>query len=769
MNLSLKEGDGMAQATLLGYPRQGPQRELKFALEAFWRDALPVQSLERIAANVRASGWKAQKKAGIDLLPSNDFSLYDHVLDMSFAFGVVPERCAASSDAQDLQTYFAMARGTENARACEMTKWFDTNYHYIVPELSKKTVFQLNIQKPVQEYLEARALGFETRPVLVGPISYLLLGKDRDGDHPLDKLDAFLEVYGQALRALEKAGASWVQLDEPFLVTDLDEKTQNAYCAAYTLLRRSCGLKFLVTTPFGFLGDTAHLALSLPIDALHVDLVRAPDQIEDILKACPEKLVLALGIVDGRNVWRNNLERSLQILERAATKIGNDRIWVSSSCSLMHAPYDLDLEPAMDSMLRSWLAFSVQKLNEIAALTRGLNEGRKSIVDALLSSSKAVESRKIAPIIKEKAVRERMSEQPLSSTGRTTPREQRRLKQKEALDLPLFPTTTIGSFPQTDAVRQKRAALRKGALSLKNYDTFIHEIVAECVSFQESLGLDVLVHGEFERADMVEFFARKMKGFAFTENGWVQSYGSRVVKPPILYGDVLRPEPMTIPLTCYAQSLTKKPVKGILTGPVTILQWSFVRDDQPRSATAHQIALALQDEVLELENAGIRIIQIDEPAFREAAPLRLAGRRTYFDWATKAFKLACTGVKDETQIHTHMCYSAFNDIISFISDLDADVVSIETSRSHMELLGAFVASKYPGEIGPGVYDIHSPRVPDVQEILALLAMARENLEDWQIWVNPDCGLKTRNWFEISASLEHMVEAARTLRATIKTP
>ncbi len=758
----------MLQSTILGFPRLGPDRELKTALEAFWKGELTEAQLLETGASLRALHRKMQKDAGIDLLPSGDFTFYDHMLDMAVAFGIVPSRYGWSGSKVDLATYFAMARGAQQSGvdvpAAEMTKWFDTNYHYIVPEFEAGQKFKLASGKFVDEYKEAKAEGVDTRPVLVGPITFLMLGKNRGGGHPLDHLDALLDVYAELLRQIAAAGATHVQLDEPLLVTDLDERVKAAYGPAYAKLREARGLKILVTTPFGRLDDNLQTALRLPIDSLHIDLVRGAGQLDEVLAALPSSMSLALGVVDGRNIWRNNLERSLQLLEAAAEKIGPERVRVASSCSLLHVPYDLEREAALDPALKGWLAFGKQKLEEIAHLARGLKEGRSAIAQALALSGQAVESRKTSPLIHEASVKERLVEQPLATAGRTAPLDERRRKQREILGLPFFPTTTIGSFPQTAAVRQKRAAFRKKILPPRDYDTFIKEEIKACVAFQESIGLDVLVHGEFERTDMVEFFGEKLRGFAFTEQGWVQSYGSRGVKPPIIYGDVLRPEAMTVDMATYAQSLTPKPMKGMLTGPVTILAWSFVRDDQPRSVTAHQIALALQDEVLELEENGLKIIQIDEPAFREIMPLRRRDRKAYFDWAVQAFRLSCTGVKEETQIHTHMCYSDFNEIIGPIRDLDADVISIETSRSAMELLDAFVTFKYTGDIGPGVYDIHSPRVPAEDEMVSLIEKACQRLDPSQIWINPDCGLKTRDWPETKLALSHMVMAARTLRA-----
>lgn len=758
----------MAQSTLIGFPRIGPHRELKVALEKYWAGEAGEDALAHSGAELRKLRLEMQQIAGIEEIPSGDFSFYDRMLDMSVLFGLIPSRYGFGGGKVDFGTYFAMARGAQRSGvdvpAAEMTKWFDTNYHYIVPEFEAGQKLRLSSAKPVDDFKEAQAFGIETRPMLIGPVTFLLLSKDRGGGAPLNYLDPLLDIFGQLLRQLEAAGAKWVQLDEPCLVCDLDEAARKAYVRAYEKMRAASNLKIFVTTPFGKLEDNASLATGLPIDALHIDLVRGEGQLDETLALLPPSMILALGLVDGRNVWRNNLERSLQKLERAAEKIGKDRLWVSPSCSLMHVPYDLDMEQALDPALKSWLSFAKQKMDEVVYLTVGLNEGREAIVQALAASAQAIESRKISPLIRDKSVQERLAEQPLSSAGRTASLDTRRARQREKLALPLFPTTTIGSFPQTAEVRQKRAAFKKGLLTARDYDAFVKEETKKCIAFQEGAGLDVLVHGEFERNDMVEFFGEKLRGFAFTEHGWVQSYGSRGVKPPIIFGDVLRPAPMTVDMAAYAQSLTKKPVKGMLTGPVTILQWSFVRDDQPRSVTAHQIALALQDEVLELEEKGLPVIQIDEPAFREGLPLRRHEQKIYFEWAVQAFRLASTGVREETQIHTHMCYSDFNGIIGAIKDLDADVISIETSRSQMELLDAFVLFRYPGDIGPGVYDIHSPRVPDEDEMVQLIEKACERLDKRQIWINPDCGLKTRDWPEVKLSLSHMVMAARTLRA-----
>jgi 5-methyltetrahydropteroyltriglutamate--homocysteine methyltransferase len=757
----------MACSTILGYPRIGQRRELKSALESYWKGKSPEADLLKTAAELRLRHWKLQKDTGIDLIPANDFSLYDQVLDTSCHFGAVPERYGLADGTVGLRSYFAMARGAQqdgvDVPAMEMSKWFDTNYHYIVPEFAAGQNFRLATTKPADEFRGAKQAGIAARPVLIGPVTYLLLGKRRGGN-AIGLLDRLLLVYAESLKQLEQAGAAWVQLDEPALALDLDTDARAAFAKAYADLRHATKLKLFVASYFGPLGANADVALKLPIDALHIDLARGPEQLGDILSRTPNGLILSLGVVDGRNIWRNDLEKSLRLLEKAAPAVGKDRIWVSASCSLLHTPYDLDLETALDPELKGWMAFAKQKLREIVTLTKGLNEGREAVASELEASGKAVASRRASPRIHDPAVEKRLAQQPLANAGRKMAFAERRKLQQARLHLPLYPTTTIGSFPQTADVRQKRADAKSGRITPEAYETFLKAQVQSAIKMQEDIGLDVLVHGEFERNDMVEYFGEQLAGFAFTKNGWVQSYGSRCVKPPIIFGDVSRPKPMTVYWSHYTQGLTGKTVKGMLTGPVTILQWSFVRDDQPRSATAHQIAIALQDEVLDLERAGIRIIQIDEPAFREGLPLRCAVWEDYLLWASRAFRLSYTGVKDETQIHTHMCYSEFNDIFDSIKDLDADVISIETSRSQMELLDAFTKSKYPNEIGPGVYDIHSPRVPGEKEMIALLDKAVQRLEPWQIWVNPDCGLKTRDWPETRLALEKMVAAAQAMRA-----
>lgn len=773
----------------LGFPRIGPRRELKQALEEHWAGNGDEAALQAAAARLRADNWIWQRDRGADIIPSNDFSLYDHVLDMSVMVGAIPSRYGWSGGPVDSATYFAMARGTRGdaAAGCahghadaagadasgtdasgglpaaEMTKWFDTNYHYLVPEFSADQVFRLSSAKPVDEYLQARALGIETRPVLLGPISYLLLGKARGGAFdPLSLLPRLLPVYVAILRALADAGAGWVQIDEPCLVTDLTDAARAAYGRAYAQLAAGAGVRLMLATYFGALGDNLDTALALPVDGLHIDLVRAPDQLGPVLAAARPDLALSLGVIDGRNVWRADLQA---LLDRIAPAVRAGRtIQLAPSCSLLHTPLDLDRETALDGEIRSWLAFAVQKITELATLARALNDGPAAVRAELDAASAAAASRGTSPRIHDPSVQQRMAAIDPAQARRASPFAVRQAAQRARLGLPAFPTTTIGSFPQTGDVRQARAAHARGTLSDAAYDSFLRAEIVRAVQWQEEAGLDVLVHGEFERNDMVQYFGERLSGFAFTRHAWVQSYGSRYVRPPIIYGDVRRPEPMTVAWWRYAQSLTDRPMKGMLTGPVTILNWSFVRDDQPRERTCRQIALAIRDEVTDLEAAGAAIIQIDEAALREGLPLRRADWQAYLDWAVACFGIAASGVADATQIHTHMCYSEFNDIIDAIAAMDADVISIETARSRMDLLDAFTGRRYPAEIGPGVYDIHSPRAPAAGEMLDLLRAAAGRIDPDRLWVNPDCGLKTRKWPEVRTAIAAMVDAARRMRA-----
>ncbi len=761
----------MLQATNLGYPRIGQKRELKKAIEQYWSGRLSESALLEQAATLRKQHWLLQQEAGLHHIPANDFSLYDHVLDTIAMVGAVPERYGWRGTKVDLQTYFAMARGvqaeqTATLPAMEMTKWFDTNYHYIVPEFSAQQTFRLASTKPLDEFREARDLGIHTRTVLLGPISFLLLGKAHQQDiQPLALLERLLPVYEELLQALAEAGADWIQIDEPCLVLDLDDEVQKLFRQTYARLSRvSPALRLLLTTYFGDLGSNLEMALHLPVAALHLDLVRAPQQLERALAAAPDSLTLSLGIVDGRNVWRAEFESALALIERAVQIMGKERLLLGPSCSLLHSPVDLVQEKQIDDEVRQWLAFAQQKIGEIVLLTRAVNEGVQAIAEELAENRQAFQQRRSSPRIHNQAVAQRVKEAMQQHAHRESPSDQRRKAQHARLGLPPLPTTTIGSFPQTSEVRAARAAYKSGKLDAAGYEDFLRREIERTIRLQEEIGLDVLVHGEFERSDMVEYFGEQLDGFLFTQHGWVQSYGSRCVRPPIIYGDVTRPAPMTVQWSRFAQSLTDRPVKGMLTGPVTILQWSFVRDDQPHAETCYQLALALHDEVLDLEQAGIRVIQIDEPALREGLPLRRADWQAYLTWAVDCFRLTAAGVRDDTQIHTHMCYAEFADIIEEIARMDADVLSIEASRSQLELLDAFVNYHYPNEIGPGVYDIHSPAVPSEQQCQAILTKILQVLPTEQIWVNPDCGLKTRQWEEVKPALTNMVAAAQAVRS-----
>jgi 5-methyltetrahydropteroyltriglutamate--homocysteine methyltransferase len=768
------------QSASLGFPRIGAHRELKKALESFWKGESSKEALLASAAQLRALHWRLQQQAGVEHIPSNDFSLYDHILDLSCMLGCIPERYGWTGGRVDLDTYFSMARGRQAAgtdvTAMEMSKWFDTNYHYLVPEFAANQTFRLSSTKVVDDYLEAKTLGIETRPVLVGPLTYVLLGKSRS-DANLSRralIERLLPAYIELLRRLADAGAGWVQIDEPGLVLDIDEPYREACSSAYTKIAAAVpAMKIMLTTYFDSLRNNAKLAFSLPVAGVHVDLCRGPGQsniesndagqlLDDALALVGSKY-LSLGIVDGRNIWKNDLSRSLGFVEKAVAKIGTDKVFVAASCSLLHTPVDLASEERLEPVLKDWLAFAAQKLHEISVLAKGANEGRGAIATALKASDATRQARQTSTRTRDPKVQERLAAITPSMKKRNSAFAVRNPVQRAVLSLPPFPTTTIGSFPQTAQIRKTRLAYKQKQIDSATYLTAMREEIRFVVEHQHRLGLDVLVHGEAERNDMVEYFGEQLSGFAFTQNGWVQSYGSRCVKPPVIFGDVSRPRPMTVEWAVYAQSLTKKVMKGMLTGPITILQWSFVRDDQPRSVTSRQIALAIRDEVADLERAGIKIIQIDEAALREGLPLRRADWQRYLDNAVEDFRIASCTVSDQTQIHTHMCYSEFNDIMPAIGAMDADVISIETSRSHMELLNAFVDYRYPNEIGPGIYDIHSPRVPTVEEILALLKKARDVLSPQQIWVNPDCGLKTRGWPEVERALHNMVAAASAAR------
>ncbi len=759
----------MTLSSIPGYPRIGRDRELKRACESFWKGSLSGDELRAVGVALRRAHWQTQRAAGIDLIPTNDFTFYDHVLDAIALVGAVPVRYHWDGETVDLDTYFAMARGSQRAEldvtAMEMTKWFDTNYHYIVPEWRAGQRFRLSSTKPFDELAEAQAQGIPAKPVLVGPLSLVLLGKTQDEGMDLlgETLDGVVAVYGETIERLAAAGAAWIQLDEPCLAQDRSPAEIAALRRAYeTLATRKGPARLLVETYFGSVGESYAALAALPVDAIGLDLVRGRENL-DLLRrhGLPADKSLAAGVVDGRNVWTADLEEALATLESVAETVPAGRLIVSTSCSLLHVPYDAARETDLDGEVQSWLAFAEQKLAEVATLTRALNEGRAAVREQLRVSVAVYESRRASTHTHDEGVRARLRQ---TAPAARAPFAERTHAQRARLSLPPLPTTTIGSFPQTAEVRRARRRFESGELDADGYDRFVEGEIAATIRRQEELGLDVLVHGEFERNDMVQYFGEQLSGFAFTRHGWVQSYGSRCVRPPIIFGDVARPTPMTVRWSAYAQSLTDRPVKGMLTGPVTILNWSFVRDDQPREETCRQIALALRDEVEDLQQAGLAVIQVDEPALREGLPLRRADWAAYLDWAVACFQLATGSAGPATQIHTHMCYSAFDDIIDAISALDADVLSIENSRSGGELLRVFRATGYDKEIGPGVYDIHSPRVPSEEEIVAMLTATLAVLPSERVWVNPDCGLKTRTWDEVTPALTRMVAAAQQLRA-----
>ncbi len=759
------------KTNVLGYPRIGKKRELKKACEAYWAGKINREELENTAKELRKENWTLLQNAGIDLIPSNDFSYYDTTLDLALSLGAIPARYE-SLKGDKLRLYFAMAHGEQTEQddviAMEMTKWFDTNYHYIVPEFVKDQQFSLFDTKIVDEFCEALDLGIKTKPVILSPVSFLLLGKEKEeGFSRLDLLDKLLPVYVELLKALEAKGAEWIQIDEPFLALDLDDAQRAAIQKAFDYIHKNTGLKILVANYFDGLKDNAELAVNLPVEAIHIDLVRCPEQLDTILNILPAEKQLSLGVVDGRNIWKNDLRQSIAIVHKAIEKIGADRVIVAGSSSFLHVPYDLALETKEQNLpasIKRWMAFAAQKVQELAAIKALVKDENDADWKAFYADNqKDIEDREVSELIHNPQVKARVASLTDDDAHRKSPFSIRKKLQQAELHLPLFPTTTIGSFPQTKEVRSWRSKFKKGEISAEEYDKLLKEETKKCIEWQESIGLDVLVHGEFERNDMVEYFGEQLAGFAFTQNGWVQSYGSRCVKPPVIFGDVERKQAMTVDWTTFAQSCTKLPMKGMLTGPVTILEWSFVRNDQPRSATCKQIALAIRDEVCDLERNDIKVIQIDEPAIREGLPLRKAGWDEYLKWAVESFRISASGVEDKTQIHTHMCYSEFNDIIEHIAAMDADVITIECSRSQMELLNVFADFHYPNEIGPGVYDIHSARVPETQEMVDLLKKAERYIDKENLWVNPDCGLKTRGWAETKASLIRMVEAAKELR------
>ncbi|MAP27430.1 MULTISPECIES: 5-methyltetrahydropteroyltriglutamate--homocysteine S-methyltransferase [unclassified Methylophaga] len=751
----------------LGFPRMGGQRELKFALERFWRDETSVEDLEQTGKTLRLRHWTLQ--ADLDLVPVGDFSFYDHVLDTSQLLDNLPSRVDKNADA--MTQYFQASRGQAGSSCCnhqvaaaEMTKWFDTNYHYLVPEFNAETAFKAYPERLLAQIIEAKAAGFKIKPVLVGPVSYLWLGKTKDETDKLALLDKLLPAYAEILDQLADNGVEWVQIDEPVLVTDLSTEWQQALQKAYFSLAK-CRVKLLLTTYFGQLQQNLQLACELPTAGLHIDAINAADELVRVVDWLPSHKVLSVGIINGRNIWKTDLNRALELLEPIHTRLA-ERLWLAPSCSLLHVPIDLNSEHNLAEETLDWLAFAVQKLEELSILAQALNLGREGVAAQLAENKKSIQRRQQSTRVHNPAVKQRCEATHSASGQRQSTYSQRAALQQQALQLPAFPTTTIGSFPQTNVIRQTRKQFRLGQLADAEYRQQMQAEIRYAIDKQLELGLDVLVHGEAERNDMVEYFGQQLQGFAFTDYGWVQSYGSRCVKPPIIYGDVSRPDPMTVEWIQYAQSLTDKPVKGMLTGPVTILNWSFVRDDQPRSETSKQISLAIRDEVIDLESAGVNIIQIDEAALREGLPLRQSQWKTYLEWAVECFRITANGVSDETQIHTHMCYSEFNDIIEAIAAMDADVITIETSRSQMELLDVFQEFDYPNAIGPGVYDIHSPNIPSEQEMVELLKLAAQRIDKTLLWVNPDCGLKTRRWEEVEPALKAMVSAAKSLRVKL---
>ncbi|MAL48655.1 MULTISPECIES: 5-methyltetrahydropteroyltriglutamate--homocysteine S-methyltransferase [unclassified Methylophaga] len=751
----------------LGFPRIGGQRELKFALERFWRGETSVEDLEQTGKTLRLRHWTLQ--ADLDLVPVGDFSFYDHVLDTSQLLDNLPSRVDKNADA--MTQYFQASRGQAGSSCCnhqvaaaEMTKWFDTNYHYLVPEFNAETAFKACPERLLAQIKEAKAAGFKIKPVLVGPVSYLWLGKTKDETDKLALLNKLLPVYAEILDQLADNGVEWVQIDEPVLVTELSTEWQQALQKAYFSLAK-CRVKLLLTTYFGQLQQNLQLACELPTAGLHIDAISAADELVRVVDWLPSHKVLSVGIINGRNIWKTDLNRALELLEPIHTRLA-ERLWLAPSCSLLHVPIDLNSEHNLAEETLDWLAFAVQKLEELSILAQALNLGREGVAAQLAENKQSIQRRQQSTRVHNPAVKQRCEATHSASGQRQSTYSQRAALQQQALQLPAFPTTTIGSFPQTNVIRQTRKQFRLGQLADAEYRQQMQAEIRHAIDKQLELGLDVLVHGEAERNDMVEYFGQQLQGFAFTDYGWVQSYGSRCVKPPIIYGDVSRPDPMTVEWIQYAQSLTDKPVKGMLTGPVTILNWSFVRDDQPRSETCKQISLAIRDEVIDLESAGVNIIQIDEAALREGLPLRQSQWQTYLEWAVECFRITANGVSDETQIHTHMCYSEFNDIIEAIAAMDADVITIETSRSQMELLDVFQEFDYPNAIGPGVYDIHSPNIPSEQEMVELLKLAAQRIDKTLLWVNPDCGLKTRRWEEVEPALKAMVSAAKSLRVKL---
>ena len=755
----------MAKVHNLGFPRVGSMRELKFAQEGYWSGKSTKEELLKLAGEIRKINWEHQKS--LDLVAVGDFSLYDQVLDMSFTLGNIPQR-ARNYSGDVLDNYFRVARGRsvdpkQAISAAEMTKWFDTNYHYMVPEFEVSTTFKLDATRIIDQITEAKNLGLKPKPVIIGPVTYLAIGKEKDNSNKLDLLPKLLDTYVELLEALVAQNIEWVQIDEPILVTELSVELKKAFEISYAKLNNP-KLKILLATYFGSLQDNLETISKLPIAGLHIDAVNGGAEVDAVISKMNGK-VISLGVVNGRNIWKSDLNAILDWVEPIAKKLG-DNLWIAPSCSLLHVPVDLSSEKKLDSEILSWLAFAIEKIKEIEVITTAINSGRAKVENELAQNKQSLNSRKNSTRVHNPSVQAELAKVDASWGMRKGTYLERQVKQLPVLNLPKFPTTTIGSFPQTGDIRSARSKFKSGEITEKAYQDAMRKEIIHSIKEQESLGLDVLVHGEAERNDMVEYFGEQLQGYAFSQFGWVQSYGSRCVKPPILFGDISRPKAMTVEWIKFAQSQTLKIMKGMLTGPVTILNWSFVRDDQPRSTSCAQLALAIRQEVLDLEKAGIKVIQIDEAALREGLPLRKSQWKEYLDWAVGAFRIAANGVGDQTQIHTHMCYSEFNDIISSIADMDTDVITIETSRSDMELLDAFDNFKYPNEIGPGVYDIHSPNIPTQEHIVSLMQKAAQKIPAERLWVNPDCGLKTRQWSEVTPALTNMVAAAKTLRSQL---
>lgn len=767
----------MVQSAILGFPRIGPNRELKKTTEAYWKGKVSVEELFKVGKELRAANWKLQKEAGVDIIPSNDFSFYDQVLDLSLLFNAIPERYAKYNLAP-IDTFFAMGRGLQKSAtetsaaidvtALEMVKWFDSNYHYVRPTFSHSTEFKLNGQKPVDEFLEAKELGIQTRPVLLGPVSYLFLGKaDKDSLdlEPLSLLEKLLPVYAEVLSKLKQAGATEVQLDEPTLVLDLPQEAQQAIKKAYQFFasKGSSLPEITLASYFGTVVPNLNALKGLPVAALHFDFVRAPEQFDDVVSIVGDKQKLSVGIIDGRNIWKNNFAKSSEFVKKAIEKLGADRVIVATSSSLLHTPVDLENESKLNPVIKDWFAFATQKVKEVVIVSK--NVSGKNVSAELEANAKSVAARAASDITNNPAVKKRVAAIDAKMAQRAAPFDERLIEQQKSLKLPLFPTTTIGSFPQTRDIRINRNKFAKGTISAEEYEKFINAEIETVIRFQEEIGLDVLVHGEPERNDMVQYFGEQLNGYTFTVNGWVQSYGSRYVRPPIIVGDLSRPKPMSVKESVYAQSITTKPVKGMLTGPVTCLRWSFPRDDVEQKTQAYQLALALRDEVNDLEAAGITVIQVDEPAIREGLPLRAGAERDdYVFWAADSFRVATSGVRNSTQIHSHFCYSDLDP--NHIKALDADVVSIEYSKKDdPNYIAEF--KDYPNHIGLGLFDIHSPRVPSKEEMIHKIETILKDYPASKFWVNPDCGLKTRDWAETKLSLTNMVDAAKYLREQYK--